>query len=201
MIAEHGDQRPRRGRPADPYVDEALRTAALDVISRSGWRGATVERIAERAGVARTTIYRRHGSVHGVMLLVLDHVYSRAPVPDTGLLRDDLIELVRRTAAFWRNPQFKDFVCAMGAAQREDPSCTTAYLAQMAARRTNTMTIVERAVERGELPSDVDGRLLLDLLFGLFSQRFILSCDGVDDDDVPAIVDTVVAGFTAVGAR
>lgn len=186
----------RRGRPIDPYVDEALRTATLDVISRAGWRGATIERIAERAGVARTTIYRRHGSVHGVMLLLLDQMYSQGAIPDTGSLREDLIVLMRRRASSWRNPQFVDFVCAMGAAQRENAECAAAYRDEMATRRRNTMQVVRRAVERGELAEGVDGDTMLDLLSGVFAQRNIVRSDAVTDAEVPPIVDAVLAGFT-----
>ncbi|MBE7189548.1 TetR/AcrR family transcriptional regulator [Jatrophihabitans endophyticus] len=191
---------PRRGRPMDPYVDEALRTATLEIISKSGWRGATIERIAERAGVARTTIYRRHGSVHGVMLLLLDNMYSNAPVPDTGSLREDLLALMRGTARSWRNPQFVDFVCAMAAALRENAEVAAAYRDQMALRRKHTMVLIDRAVDRGELPPTVDGDLLLDLLSGLFSQRSELRGDVLTDDEVPAIVDAVLHGFSASSA-
>ena len=194
MTAE--TEAPRRGRPIDPYVDEALRTATIEIISKAGWRGATIERIAERAGVARTTIYRRHGSVHGVLLLLMEDIYSGATTPDTGALRTDLVEMLTATARTWRDPAFVDFLCAMVAAQREDSALQTAYRAQFQVRRAAVSAIITRAEERGELRPGADGTMLLDLLNGWFVQRALVYDAGLEDYDIVRMVDTLLLAFT-----
>ncbi len=57
------------------------------------------DRRADRAGVARMTVYRRHGSVHRVLLLLMGDIYAEVPVPDTGSIRGDLLVLMHDIVA------------------------------------------------------------------------------------------------------
>jgi AcrR family transcriptional regulator len=189
---------PRRGRPADPNLDDALRAAAHQVLTEYGWRGTTIERIAERAGVARTTVYRRHGSVHGVLLLMMGDLYSTAPVVDTGSLRGDLVMIMRSVARTWRDPAHVDYVCALLAAQRENAELGEAYRAQMKVRREDTTQIVRRAAARGEIRTGLDPGLLLDLLSGVIWQRVLLDGAELGDDFADEVVDAVLIGFATV---
>ena len=82
---------PGRGRPADRTIDDRLRRATLETLAENGWRGVTIDRIAARAGIARSTIYRRHGSLHGLLLMLMGDIYTQVPVPDTGDVQSDLV--------------------------------------------------------------------------------------------------------------
>lgn len=193
---------PRRpGRPPDPTLDPALRQAVQEVLAEHGWRGTTVERVAERAGVARTTVYRRHGSVHGVMLLLMDGIYAQAPVPDTGSLRSDLVILMREIVVIWRDPAHVQYLSALVAAQHENADLALAYQQQFEQRRAATSAIVTRAVARGDLAPDADGDLLLDLLAGIIAQRVLLRRRPLGDDFPEMIVDQLLAGFPPVRGR
>lgn len=193
---------PRRpGRPPDPTLDPALRQAVQEVLAEHGWRGTTVERVAERAGVARTTVYRRHGSVHGVMLLLMDGIYAQAPVPDTGSLRSDLVILMCEIAVIWRDPAHVRYLSALVAAQHENADLALAYQQQFEQRRAATSAIVTRAVARGDLAPDADGDLLLDLLAGIIAQRVLLRRLPLDDDFPEMIVDQLLAGFPPARGR
>jgi len=193
---------PRRpGRPPDPSLDPALRQAVQEVLAEHGWRGTTVERVAERAGVARTTVYRRHGSVHGVMLLLMDGIYAQAPVPDTGSLRSDLVTLMREIVAIWRDPAHVQYLSALVAAQHENADLALAYQQQFEERRAATSAIVTRAVERGDLAPGADGDLLLDLLAGIIAQRVLLRRLPLRDDFPEMIVDQLLGGFAPPRGR
>lgn len=185
----------RPGRPADPNLDSILRQVTQDVLAEHGWRGTTVERVAERAGVARTTVYRRHRSVHGVLLLLMGDIYAQVPVPDTGSLRDDLVTLMREVAAVWRDPGHVQYLSALVAAQHENADLALAYHQQFEHRRAATSAIAARALERGELAPDADGDLLLDLLAGIVAQRVLLRRLPLADDFPEMIVDQLLAGF------
>ena len=140
---------PRRGRPVDPGVEIALRAAALDVLAEYGWRGTTVERIAEQSGVARTTIYRRYGSVHGVMLMLLEHLWTLTPAPDTGSLRGDLVDTARGAQELWSDPEQLDYLCAMTAAGRENDDVAQALHVRDEEWHAALRPIAERATARG----------------------------------------------------
>lgn len=185
----------RPGRPPDPNLDSALCQAVRDVLAEHGWRGTTVERIAERAGVARTTVYRRHGSVHGVLLLLMGDIYAQVPVPDTGSLRNDLVALMRDVVAVWRDPAHVQYLSALVAAQHENAALARAYHQQFEQRRAATSAIIARAIERQDLAADADGDLLLDLLAGIIAQRVLLRRLPLSDDFPEKIVDQLLGGF------
>jgi AcrR family transcriptional regulator len=188
---------PRRGRPADPDLDDALRRAAGEVLAERGWHAMTIERVAERAGVARTTIYRRHGSLHGVLLLMMGDIYADVPVPDSGSVRGDLVELMLGVVRVWRDPAHVDYIAALIAAQRSDADLAAAYFAQFRARREQTIEMIVRGIRRGELPPDCDGELLLDLLSGIVVQRVVLTDAVLPDAFAAEVVGALLDGFTA----
>lgn len=155
----------------------------------------TVERIAQRAGVARTTVYRRHGSVHGLLLLVMGDIHAQVPVPDTGSLRGDLVAIMREIVVVWRDPTHVRFLTGLTAAKHENTELALADHLQFEQRRAATSAIIARAVKRGELAPDADGDLLLDLLAGIVAQRVLLRCLAMPDDFPEMVVDQLLAGF------
>ncbi|SHH20092.1 transcriptional regulator, TetR family [Jatrophihabitans endophyticus] len=184
-----------RGRPADPTLDATVRDAAAAELAERGWHGMSVERLAARAGVARTTVYRRYGSLHGVLLLMMGDIYADVPVPDTGSVRDDLVALMLDVVRAWRDPARVDYLAALAAAQRSDADLAAAYDAQFRTRRRATIVMVHRGVERGELPAGCDGELLLDLLSGVVAQRVVLNGAVLPDSFAAEVVDAVLGGF------
>ena len=79
------------GRPRSTEADDAIAHAALSLLAEAGFEGVTVEAVAQRAGVARTTVYRRYPGKPELLVTVLAHA-CRAPVddPDTGSVVGDL---------------------------------------------------------------------------------------------------------------
>lgn len=171
------------------------------MLAQHGWRGTTVERVAERAGIARTTIYRRHGSVHGMLPLLMGDVYVQVPAPDSGSLRGDLVALMRDVAAVWRDPAHVQYLRALVAAQHENAGLALAYHQQFEHRRPATSAIIAHALERGDLAPDTDGDLLLDLLAGIVAQRVLLRRLPLPDDFPETIVGHVLTGFPAARGR
>jgi AcrR family transcriptional regulator len=84
---------------------EAVLQAVIDELSDNGYAGATVERVAERADVAKTTIYRRWGSIDGLLAdFMADRAARDIPVPDEGGLDTDLNALARDVVASLSHP-------------------------------------------------------------------------------------------------
>jgi AcrR family transcriptional regulator len=103
-VASVADERRRPG-GRTARVTGAVRAATLAALTEHGWNGLTVEDVAARAGVNKTTIYRRWGGrealVADVLLAVSD---QQIPLPDTGSLRGDLAAFARQVATTrsWR---------------------------------------------------------------------------------------------------
>ncbi|MFB6891585.1 TetR/AcrR family transcriptional regulator [Kitasatospora sp. NPDC056327] len=155
-------------------VREAVLTAALDLLAEEGLARLTVARVAARAGVNETTVYRRWGSREK---LVLDAMLAGSdegiPVPDTGAVRTDLADFARSLARYLATPTGRA-VARAAALGSEDPGLADAWQAFWHSRLDQAGTIVTRAVERGELPPDTDAALALELLCAPLQTRALL---------------------------
>jgi AcrR family transcriptional regulator len=75
-------------------------------LGESGYAEVTLDRIARRAGVHKTTLYRRWGTREALALeAMLEHAGRRVPIPDTGSLREDLLTLATAAAGAAATPQ------------------------------------------------------------------------------------------------
>src|SRR5450432_744304 len=85
-----------RGRPRSAEADRAILAATLELLAERGLDAMSIEEVAARAGVGKTTIYRRWPS-KGLLALDAFVISFRAeqPLPDTGTLRGDLVAALR----------------------------------------------------------------------------------------------------------
>jgi AcrR family transcriptional regulator len=155
-----GIQRRSRGRPRDPGVDEAILSAVLDLLAEGGYTRLTMDQVAIRAGVGKASVYLRWPNK---VALVADAIQRRpgfAPkVPDTGSLREDMLEFLHEVLRMRGTvPR------ALGAVHGEimnNIELRRAWRRGMAGTLTSCVReIVERAIERGELPPSADVELL-----------------------------------------
>lgn len=192
---------PRRpGRPRDPQADAAILDAAQAVLRDCGFGGFTVDAVATRAGVGKATIYRRWTSREDLLLDVASAIVEPQKDPDTGSLRNDLIELfsaayVAKTRAL--ASERGDLMAAIVAEAGVNPELKRLVHEFLDQRRDLTRAIVERAVLRGELAVDIDRDLLIDLIAGPLFYRTALSGRGVDGAIVTIVVDIVLQGLGA----
>src|SRR5260370_22680311 len=89
----------RRGRPRDSAVDRRVLSAAWDLLNARGYAGLNVDEVAERAAVAKTTLYRRWPTKDHLAVAVAAEMLGEVPLPDTGHLRRDLTDFAAELAA------------------------------------------------------------------------------------------------------
>src|SRR5258708_9498891 len=89
----------RRGRPRDSAVDRRVWSAAWALLNGGGYEGVNVDEVAERAAVAKTTLYRRWPTKDHLATAVAAQMLGEVPIPDTGDLRRDLTEFAAALAA------------------------------------------------------------------------------------------------------
>lgn len=146
------------GRPRSTRIDQALTTAALDLLDEVGFDALTLDAVAARAGVSRPALYRRWPTkLHLVAHVLLSEVVPMAD-PDTGSAREDLLRLAEALVGglSW-------VVLAVHAEARRVPGLVDGFLAE---RHALVERVVRRGVARGELRAGVDPELVRDLLFG-----------------------------------
>lgn len=141
-----------------------VRTAVLDAVlaelAEHGYDALTVDGVAERSGVHRTSIYRRWSDVGGLLAdaLVAAAADDWAP-PDTGTLAGDLAALNREVHRYLRDPA--SVARAVIAASFRSEAAARAMRTFWADRYERCASLVARAIERGELDAGVDARRLL----------------------------------------
>ncbi|MGW3352426.1 TetR/AcrR family transcriptional regulator [Nonomuraea rubra] len=179
-------------------VREAVIDATIAELSEVGYAALRVDAVAERAGVNKTTIYRRWGNKVGlVSTALIERRGQLVPPPDTGTLRGDLIELLKEIRLGLGVP----WVVAL---QREAGPRTEANadLYELLdrfwpARFKVSGVIFERAVERGELPAGTDPGFLLEMVSGPLYFHLLMLGRPLDDDFLERTADFILHGARA----
>jgi AcrR family transcriptional regulator len=170
-----GEERPLRPPiPRGEYARERLLRAALEVLAERGLGGFTIEAVAQRAGASKATIYRRWESPGQLLVDAMDASFRPFPLPATGRLRTDLIELLTRFQALLSGRPFPQLMAAFIDAAERDPTLSRLHLQLTERRREPLRQVLVKARLRGEIPSTADLELAIDLLASpAFYRRFI----------------------------
>jgi AcrR family transcriptional regulator len=186
----------RRGRPRLEATDQAIYTAAAELISERGFDGFSMAAVADRAGVAKTTVYRRWPTRSHLVLETMTSVI-RVSVLDSGDLRADLVAFARTFASSLRAPGTRRLVAEVALATCQRPELHEAFQQLYAARRAAALATVQRARAAGELRGDCDPELLIDQISGALQYRMMLGGEGPSDSYAERLVDAVLEGALA----
>lgn len=186
----------KRGRPRNPDTQQSIITASYELLLEEGFASVTVEKIAERAGVSKATIYKWWpGKAAVVMDGFLAASTERLPVPDTGSVREDIRIHATNLARFLTSREGRVIKELIGEGQF-DPKVAEAYRARyFQPRRLEAKQMLERGIRRGELKKELDTELCIDLMYGpIFYQLLVLS-DTLEETYVENIVRSAFAGI------
>src|SRR5215204_2418402 len=168
---------------ARPRSEEARRkalAAAIDVIVEKGVGDLTIEEVAQRSGVAKTTIYRHWPERASLIMDTVRTCFEHVASPDTGSLRGDL----------------EAFFGDIDAADRD--SEMELLLDRVALERQRPIhEIVARAQARGELPDDLDPRVVVGTIVGPIVFRKLVWRQPLDAAYVHGCLDVAIAGLAA----
>ncbi|NUO99570.1 MAG: TetR/AcrR family transcriptional regulator [Nonomuraea sp.] len=176
-----------------PRKQQEIFDATLRLVAERGYDGLTVEGVAERSGVNKTTIYRWWPSKAALLgaALVESDLLGFEP-PDTGSLRGDLVALVEQARRLLTHPPASDVaVTALAAAVRHPELDARRFFADRFARER---LIFERAAGRGELRESADPMLIVDLLAGAVWMRAVFRGLPLPPDFAAQAVATVLDG-------
>lgn len=189
MNADHGRSR-RRG----AALEAALLDAAWDHLVEHGPAGFSLEAVAERAGTSKPVLYRRWANAHAMLAAALAWrgKQDAFAVPDLGTLREDLLALLGTAN---RHPErflilFR--VVAYGWTEATTLSPADLRDRYLSASALGIDTILDRAVDRGEIARGKLTPRLRSLPFDLFRARLMLTLAPLAEADLTAIVDEVV---------
>jgi AcrR family transcriptional regulator len=171
---------------------KAVLTATNQLLFEAGLGGVSVDAVAKRSGVAKTTIYRHWPSRSALLLEACSKLGSRPEAPDTGSLQGDLMVLVSYVAGQLRSARWAAVLPSVIDAAERDPEIAELQAQIHAGALAPFRTVVERAQERGELPRDQDASEVVAAVVGpLFFRRWF-SREPLDDRFVRAVVDRTI---------
>ncbi len=156
------------GRPRSARSHRAILDATLELVAEEGIQGTRIEAIAARAGVGKTTIYRRWLSKEALILDALSELHGHGKLVDTGELRADLLTFLKEPFHMLEtHPLHERLVFRLFGEARAHPEFARVLYERVYAPRLQCMThFIERAQERGELRPNVDTVFLASLLMG-----------------------------------
>lgn len=187
MGAPHRGNRHGRSELARELVLEA----ADDLLVERGFAGVTIEGIAARAGVAKQTIYRWWSSKVDVLLdaFTQDMAEHLTP-PDHGDLGRDLRAHLARVATFLTDSDPGAVFRALAGQAQHDPELATRLRADyLSQQRERDRLPLERAIQRGQLPADLDLDIAVDQLIGPVYYRVLVTGEPVTREFTDHLVD------------
>jgi len=163
-IATRAAKKPGPGRPRSEAADRAILRAALGVFIERGIEGATIEQVADVAGVARTTLYRRWSSKEA---LIAQAIAASRGAPEsrtlTGVRAGKSPEpLIEALAEMFTRPDYKKLAARLIGSVSNNPELMALYWKDyLLPRRRLARQMLERVVGEGR-----DPEIILDLLSG-----------------------------------
>jgi AcrR family transcriptional regulator len=191
----------RPGRPRDPEVDEAILSTALRMLAEAGFARLTMDAVAARAGVGKASLYRRFPTKERLVLEAIkhQHEHDRPGVPDTGSLYRDMLGYLRALIRY-RQEQAQGLQ-AVASEVMVNPELAAEFRRRVAGGLlAGFRTIVDRAVQRGELPPGTDVELLAMLPLSLVHHLRLLTGEPVDERQAKRIADQFFAAPAATAA-
>jgi AcrR family transcriptional regulator len=180
-------------------VTDAIRTAFFEELAAVGYGKLSIDALAKRAGVGKAAIYRRWpGKQAMVVALVSAVAIAAIDIPDTGTLRGDLRQFLVNACAALSHPLACTIVPDLLAEATRNIELADALLVAIRApRRAKAAQLLQRAIDRGELPTDASLELSLDFLAGPLYWRMVVVRMPTDDDYFDRLTDKIIGALRA----
>jgi AcrR family transcriptional regulator len=197
---------PKKSTPPRPLtrgepVVQAVLAATLEELAHAGYGALRFEDIATRAGVNKTTIYRRWPTKSGLVRAALLSVVGEmiAP-PNTGALRSDLLAMSRQMASLITSAQGQS-IFRMLMSEKADEELFELTNGLREDHSAAPRQVIEQAIARGELPSGTDPLLVVETMIGAIHQRAFALREPITEAYLTQLVDLLLVGATHGGGR
>lgn len=185
-----------RGRQRSVEAEASVLKAALYLLERKPLRNVTADAIARRAGVSKATIYKWWPNKSMVALdAYLGGMTARVAMPDTGSAEVDFTVQLKSVTEFYKSPLGRLFGQFIAEGQ-SDPAFLALFRERfLYARRDAARVMWRRGVDRGEIRKDIDGEIVLDLVYGPMVFRLLAGHGSLNDHESEAMVEAIFGGL------
>ncbi|HAJ63220.1 MAG TPA: TetR family transcriptional regulator [Cyanobacteria bacterium UBA8543] len=156
------------GRPRSAQSHQAILQAALELLAEVGFDRMSIDAIATRAGVGKTTIYRRYESKEELVADAIESLREEIIIPDTGIFWGDIEALIQSAAQITLTPLGRQTVAMIISSATSNPQFAQVYWTKyLQPRRQAFAILLERAKARNEVQAEVDSNLVFDIMSGV----------------------------------
>jgi AcrR family transcriptional regulator len=195
-----GAQAKGPGRPRDPKADRAILRATTELLGEEGYEGLSIEGVAARAGVGKTTVYRRWPSKEPLVADAIKRCKSPedpAPPRSDESTRDALVRVLSHFTRAMGPSESGRMIAGLVVEMSHNPKLARAVRTGILEhRRSFVFAILKRGIELGEIRQDVDVEVVADMLAGPVVMRVLLTGGPVTPRLVRKVVDTMLDGIT-----
>jgi AcrR family transcriptional regulator len=184
------------GRPMSESVERRLLDAALAVLIEHGVGGLTVDKIADAAGVPRTTFYRRWQTANeAVAAAVKDALgFANPEDPATGDVREDLAIMGKNMVRLLNQGHFARVLSFMITEMQFNPAFRATAMEIVRYRRQYPASVLRRAQEANQVSRDLDAELLVEMYVGAMFFRLFFGEGPPDEAYVSKLLDMIIGG-------
>jgi AcrR family transcriptional regulator len=162
------------GRPRSIKSHQAMLQATLELLAEVGFDVMSIDAIAARAGVGKTTIYRRYASKEELVADAIESVREEIVIPNTGNLQGDIDALIQNAAQITLSPLGRQTVAMIISSASSNAQFAQIYWTRYLQPRRRTFAIVlQRAKARNEIPADLDSDLVFDAMSAIMLYALI----------------------------
>lgn len=187
----------RVSRPRDPDLDRRIIEAFRSLAERDGVANVTISAVAQEASVSRPAIYRRWPSIIALRFEAQTIRSSEGGFSDLGSLRDELIDATDRLVMSMVDGDRSLTGSMLGQMIESKGFADEVWKNRWGPDSDAMFAMWDRAVERGEVKSSVDGRALMDQLVSMCIYQVMLLHRDFDHGAVIRFVDTLLDGALA----
>ncbi|HEX4256626.1 MAG TPA: TetR/AcrR family transcriptional regulator [Streptosporangiaceae bacterium] len=191
----------RADRGVDPRVERSrqiILRAALDELAESGYGAFTIESVAARAGVAKSTIYRHWPDKVSLIGDAFEAAHEHAVPSLAGLtVRESLQRLLTHVAEIVVDSVFSSCIPALIEGAERDPRLREFRHRYSSHRRQSLAGLIARGVADGEFRTAVDPELAAQALLGPIFYRRLMTSEPFDPHRVGDLIDMVLGPLAA----
>lgn len=182
-------------------VVAAIQNAALEELARVGYAALRLEDVAAKAGVAKTTVYRRWPTKADLVQDAVVRGKWYEPLPETGSVRGDVLAMLERAMKVIGTPEGKAIAKLITTMEGADPEVERLCRRLKSEARSQRAKVIERAIENGDLPKTADAMLIMDTIFTLVMSRLVRFNERTTRAQCEQLIDLVITGAENGGGR
>ncbi len=183
------------GRPRNHEMTDSILQAALELVEEVGFDGVTIDRISERTGASRASIYRRWSNVSAI---IMDAFMAEAGPLIPFERQENIVESFRSAMKHLieiLDGRFGRMLRALLGRAQTNPQLLEAFWSGWIEKRRNIAhEFIREAIGNGQLRPDTDGEILIDALYGAIHYRLLIGYAPLTDEYIDTVVDYVFNG-------